>query len=174
MNLLYKNGETVTESAGFLISMLIRYPEIGTINFNPDDQVITLSFSLGQVLEKSRLDRFQKDLSGCLQAFHYLENRSVAVLKIDLALLGQIAVIEVKRDVESVTKNEISLLISFLEQELGEWLVRDGDNSETYQEEDLLLQEELIGHMLENLKVSLPEKKLIAFREEGKVHVFKK
>ncbi|MGI6553650.1 MAG: hypothetical protein GX779_03685 [Clostridia bacterium] len=174
MNLLHKNGETVTESAGFLISMLIRYPEIGTINFNPEDQVITLSFSLGQVLDKSRLEKFQRDLYDCLQVFHYLENRNVAVLGIDFSLLGQIAVIEVKRDLESVTKNEISLLISFLEQELGEWLVRDGDHGETYQEEDLLLQEELIGHMLENLKVSLPEKKLIAFREEGKVRVFKK
>ena len=46
-------------------------------------------------------------------------------------------------------------------------MVRDGDHGETYQEEDLLLQEELIGHMLENLKVSLPEKKLIAFQGRG-------
>ena len=75
--------------------------------------MITLSFSLGQVLDKSRLEKFQRDLYDCLQVFHYLENRNVAVLGIDFSLLGQIAVIEVKRDLESVTKNEISLLISF-------------------------------------------------------------
>ena len=48
------------------------------------------------------------------------------------------------------------------------------EKNDSLMEEDLLMQEELIEHMLENLKISSPEKNLIAFREEGRVLVFNK
>ena len=59
-----------------------------------------------------------------------------------------------------------------MQQHFSDYLL--ADDNESFLEEDLELQEEMIGHMLENIKGTTIGKKLIAFREEGRVLVFNK
>lgn len=172
MNLKYKNGEEVSDSIGLLISILVRYPEVGSTNFDPETRNLTLTYTISKVLDSETLNLFKHKLSSCIEAFHFLQNRRPLMVEIRESAYDKLTMLEVKRDVETITHNEINLITSLMQQSFSNYLLADDNDS--FLEEDLELQEEMIGHMLENIKGSTFGKKLIAFREEGRVLVFNK
>lgn len=174
MDLLYNNGEGVSESAGLLISMLMRYPEICAISYNPDDNLITLSFSFAGPVGEERFRQGSARLNECLVAYSFLQGKEPPMVAIHWTTLEKTSLLKVEYDVSAVSKGEIALIISFLQEEFGDCLIRDLEIGDPMSEDDLLLQDEFINYMLEKFKGAVPRKKLIAFREEGKVHVFKK
>ncbi|NLC76094.1 MAG: hypothetical protein GX750_00495 [Clostridia bacterium] len=175
MDFNFNQGEAVlSESAGLLISILMRYPEISTISFNPEDNLICLSFSFVHGPDEERFIKAKDKLLDCLKTYSFLEGKKVPALTFHWTTLDEISVLRVEYDVETLSKSEISLIISFLQEEFGDCLMKDPEPGDFMGEEDLLLQEEFISYMLESFKGATPRKKLIAFREEGKVHVFKK
>ncbi|KKM13101.1 hypothetical protein SY88_00665 [Clostridiales bacterium PH28_bin88] len=172
MGLKYKNGDEVSDSIGLLISILVRYPEVATINYEPQSHVLRFAFMSSRVLSDVEGKILGDNIISCLETFNFLEARQAQVIRLEHSRCDNVTVLEVQRDVETLTGEEIALIIALMHQEFPGELVADENDS--LMEEDLLMQEELIGHMLENMKGAIPEKKLIAFREEGRVLVFNK
>lgn len=172
MELKYKNGDNVADSVGLLISILVRYPEVGTINYEPGSQNLKFNFMLSKIIPKNNFDKFKSKVVSCLDTFNYLEGRIPQSIILRHAQSGGLTVLQVIRDVGTLTHEEIDLITKLIHQEFPNNLVTDDNVS--LLEEELLVQEELIGHMLENVKDCIPQKKLIAFRENGRVLVFNK
>ena len=172
MGLRYKNGDDVSDSVGLLISILVRYPEVGSIHFEPDKNVIKFSFFLLSLIPDSVVQIFKDRLSSCIKTFFYLHNSEYTVLSIEDFVYEGLTLLEIKRDVESLTSSELSLIVQVARDAFEQQLA--ADQNESLQEEDLLVQEELIGRMLDNVRYTVPDKRLIAFREEGRVLVFNK
>lgn len=170
MKLKYKNGDEVSDSIGLLISILVRYPEVGSTNYDPKTKKLTLTFTISKLLDEKALNQFKKKFLSSIELFNSFEGRVPKILVLKSSSYEKFTILEVQRDVETTTHNEISLIISLMQQDFASNLVAD-DNGNLL-EEDLELQEEMIGYALENIKNSTFEKKLIAFREEGKVLVF--
>jgi hypothetical protein len=82
------------------------------------------------------------------------------------------AMLTIIRDVGSLSRGEIALIIALLREKVIDLLV--SDQSEFLVEEDLLIQEELIENMLENMKREYDSHSLIGIREDGRVLVFNK
>ena len=93
-------------------------------------------------------------------------------LRITGSYVGNITQIQITRDVATLTADEISLLIGLILQGFGENLI--SDRSDDLEEEDLIVQEEFIANLLADLKETVQDKRLIGFREEGRVVVFNK
>jgi len=168
----YGGMEDVTDSVGLLISILVRYPEVATINFDPSRQILQFTFIASRVLEPAELDRLRETVLDSIAAFNLLENRQAAVSSIDCQVYEQLTMVEVRRDVRTLVQEEIALVVQLLRRHLDRDLV--AETGESLVEEDLLIQEEIIEHMLENIKGSGEDKHLFAFREEGRVLVFNK
>jgi hypothetical protein len=168
------DGE-LCDSIGLLISILVRYPEIGTVKFDPDSQTLKLSFLLSQLVDENEYQVFADKLCTSLETYNMLEGYDQVIIKTALSSFDQldrISVIEVDRDVHTLSKTEIALIITLLKESYtGRMIV---DKNDSLLEEDLLVQEELIDNMLEHLKLSRYEKKLIGIREDGRVMVFNK
>jgi hypothetical protein len=107
-----------------------------------------------------------------IEIYNYLEERSPSIVVVDHNICDTFTMFEVTRDVETLAQHEISMVIELVRQNFSQTLITE--KNDHLLEEDLLMQEELIEHMLENIKISYPEKNLIAFREEGRVLVFNK
>ncbi|MGE5576587.1 MAG: hypothetical protein ACM3TT_05250 [Syntrophothermus sp.] len=165
-------SDKTQNSIGLLISILVRYPEVGTIKYEPEQKALKFTFILNKRLASERFKSFTKKLEESLSALAVVTQRVLAVLAVERFDYKQFTLIEVKRDVESLSQEEISLLSNLARDYFGNSLVMEGN--ELIQEEDQLLQEELIDHMLEDIKENLVEKDLIGFREEGRVFVFNK
>lgn len=169
---LNREGERANNSVSLLISMLVRYPELATINFDPRHQTLKFTFLLTRVLSEDEFDAFRRRLLESLKAYAWLEGLEVATTEVGLTKYGDVSVVEVVRDVRSLSQGEVSLTIDLIRGVFAPILVVD--RGESVQEEELAAQEELIEQMLEDLRESRSDRNLIAFREEGRVLVFNK
>ncbi len=174
MQMHYKSkfqGE-VSDSIGLLISILVRYPEVGTINYEPVKQELKFTFIFSCVLEESELVNFKKTVIESIETYNQLDGRNISVIEVTHQICENFTKVEVTRDVGTLTQEEISMVIELVHMNFAKNLITE--KNDYLLEEELLMQEELIEHMLENLKISSPEKNLFAFREEGRVLVFNK
>jgi hypothetical protein len=168
--IFWKEGESFSNSMSLIAFLLVRYPEIGSVRFDPEQKTMQFSFVLVKSLDDGDLEQFIEKLTLSLNSISQLQGREVGQLQIDCNEDGGLTFLEIIRDVDSLNQEEIALIIGIIQQFFEGSLLLDQE--EAAQEEDVLLQEEMIEHMLEDLKDSRQEKKLIGFREEGRVLIF--
>ena len=160
------------ESINLLTSLLVRYPELCTINFTPKGRLLKLSFILKDELKKDSFTRFNNELVECVSTYLYFENRTEPKhFKINYSLGSGLTVIEITRDANTLRQKEIGLIINYLHDNFNQIVVSD---EPVFKEDDLPEQDDFICNMLDNLRIKTPKNKLIAVREEGRVMVFKR
>jgi len=165
-------SSNVSKSVSLLISILVRYPELGTINYDPKNHILKFTFLIAKLISDSEYRLLEEKLSAGIEVYHQLRGSSDYVFKVKTTRFGRVTVVDIKRDVTTLSQEELSLMIEVLREQWGDVLVVD--ENDAVLEEELLIQEELIEEMLEDLKDGAQGKNLIAFREEGRVLVFNK
>lgn len=170
----YQQGdEAISDGVNLLISILVRYPEIGTISFEPEKNSLKFTFMLSDKPDEQSFFTLKKLLLNSIKAYHMLEGVRQASSDIQLNNYGaNVAIITMIRDVFTLSKGEFAVIISLLRENLKDSLL--SDHNETMLEEDLLVQEELIDNMLESVKKQGSRQRLIGIREDGRVLVFNK
>jgi len=169
---MQQDDERVSHGVNLLISILVRYPEIGTVNFDAENNTIKLTFMLANIPEKTDFSRLKTLLFNSVSAYHLLEGTKAFTADFRLSSCDQVAMLTVLRDVATLSKGEITLIIALLREHMRDSLV--SDENDAMPEEDLLVQEEVIVDMLENVKTHKFGSGLIGIREDGKVLVFNK
>lgn len=170
---LCQSDQQVSDGANLLISMLVRYPEIGTINFDPEANSLTLTFMIAGIPTAKEFETAKRLLIHSIAAYHLLEGVTDSMIDVELSSYEQVAILTVLRDVHTMSRGEIGLTIKLLRERFAERLV--ADRNDAMLEEDLLLQEEVIEDMLENMrKQDNDDHSLIGIREDGRVFVFNK
>ena len=169
---LQQGDEKVSSGINLLISILVRYPEIGTINFDAKNNTLKLTFMLSSIPVEKEYEAFRHLLKNSISAYHLLEDTVESTVKIELSSCEQVAMLTIMRDVASLSKGEIALLISILRDYFTDMLVVD--QNDALMEDELLIQEEVIVSMLEKVKAQRSNNGLIGIREDGRVFVFNK
>ena len=168
--IFWKEGESFSNSMSLIVFLLMRYPEIGSVRFDPEQKSLQFSFMLTKALSEEVFESFKDKFLTSLKALAQLQDKNLSQAQVGIATYDGLTFLEITRDIVTLNQEEISLIIGLVQEQFeGSFLL---DQTETVQEEDMILQEEMIEHMLEDLKDSRQEKKLIGFREEGRVLVF--
>jgi hypothetical protein len=167
-----QNDEQVSDGVNLLISILVRYPEIGTVSFDPQNNLLKLTFMLSNIPSHLEISSAKELLVSSIIAYNNLEGLPLETFDIQLNTYDKVSMLSIFRDVHTISKNEIALLIMLLRGKFKTNLITDYNDS--LQEEDLLMQEEVIEDMLINIKKHHTEKGLIGIREDGRVLVFNK
>ena len=160
---------TSPRGVGALIAVLVRYPEVSSLDYQADQGVLPLTVSCRSALTSESFAHIQtawtEGLGMYRDCLHQAPPR-IAALAVDV--MDSVSNLIVTRDVESLTVEEVGLTIEILREETGGDLVSDPAD---LVEEELLAQEENIQATLESLRDS-PGGRLFALREEGRVLVF--
>ncbi|NLP41839.1 MAG: hypothetical protein GX348_06510 [Veillonellaceae bacterium] len=173
MSKYHQDDENISDGVNLLISILVCYPEIGTINFDPRTNSLKLTFILSNLSTQTKCMEFKQLLTDSISAYHLLENTNMKIAEIEFSTYGQMTMMHIIRDVCSLTKAEIALIITLLRDKFQDRLVIDYNDS--LLEEDLVMQEEVIETMLESMKKQYHgNNSLIGIREDGRVLVFNK
>lgn len=168
-----REAEGSSASVGLLVSILVRYPEICTISYVPESRTLDFSFMVSRRVEQGEITAFADRALSSIQVYlSLIRVQGEPELRITGSYVGNITQIQITRDVATLTADEISLLIGLILQGFGENLI--SDRSDDLEEEDLIVQEEFIANLLADLKETVQDKRLIGFREEGRVVVFNK
>ncbi|ACV63852.1 hypothetical protein Dtox_3100 [Desulfofarcimen acetoxidans DSM 771] len=169
----YKIKDNMSDSVGLITSILVRYPEVATIIFDPEQQVLKMTFILKKNLDNITKEIMTSKVTDSLEVYNFLEDREPELISIGQQEFDQFTLIEIQRDIETLMREEIGLTVQLFYDLFCDYLVTDYNNN-YYFEEDLIMQEEIIEQMLQNLKIKSDNKHWYAFREEGRVLVFNK
>ena len=172
MDFRYKGKEDVTNSVSLLISILIRHPEVAKINLDPEKQVLRFTFIYSGRLDSSEMNLLKGKIVTSIEVYNALEGKDPQVVQLDYKITDNLTMIEIQRDVDTLVQEEIALMVELFRHYINNKLVTE--ENDPLVDEDLLVQEELIEHMLEILKSKSEDKRLYAFRDEGRVLVFNK
>ncbi len=168
-----READGSSASVGLLVSILVRYPEVCTISYMPESRALDFSFMVSRRVEEDEIRAFKEKALASIQVYlSLLRAQGEPVLEITGSYVGDITQIQLTRDVATLTADEISMLIGLILAGFSDNLITD--RSEDLEEEDLVVQEEFIANLLADLKESVQDKKLVGFREEGRVVVFNK
>lgn len=165
-----KNGARITDTASLAISILIRYPEVSTVNYNPLNKTIKFSFLISTNIDNVEFTTIKKCLIDSIDVYNVLEGRMVKLIDINKQNVDNYTLLEIQRDVETLTQGEIYLIVKSVFQSVKSNIIIDQLNVRN--DEDVELQEELIESMLYSVKNSHTDKPLLAIREGGRVLVF--
>lgn len=152
-------------STGLLVSILLCYPEVVTISCNQEQQTMILKFL---VVKECGFEALQNKLRQALELFHQIEGRKIQLLSIE-KFEQELDLIVISRDLSSITHTEINLIVEIMKSELGAKLIADECS---LPEEEVILQEEIIIHMMAAVRSNGTEKNITAVREDGRVLVF--
>lgn len=160
------------ESINLLTTLLVRYPELCTINYSPQGNVLRLSFIVKKEVREEEIRDFESELSLCINAYlHFESGIKPKRFRVHHYYGPGITVIDIARDTETLTQKEIGLLIDYIKEKYLQDIACEelyGDESELSQQDDF------IGSLLERFRRNNPAHRLIAVREEGKVLVFQR
>jgi len=158
--------------AGLLVSILLRFPEVGSVTFDPSCHSLCLTLLIHKRITRARYEALRLLVLESLAAFAYLQGLQPRIAEVSRTAFKGVTAIEITRDAESISREEIALLIGLARERFGEELVVDADAD--LPEEDMLIQEQLIDEALDHLRDVRQQYNLIAYREGGRVLVFNK
>lgn len=168
--IFWKEGEAFNNSMSLIVSLMVRYPEIATLSLDPTEKSLHFTFLVGRHLSDKDFNEFRENYFLSLQVMGDIMQRNFNVSTLSFQSQDNFGFIEVIRDIPTLSQEEISLLINLIRDNFAGELL--SDQEEGIGEEEQVFQEEMIDHMLEDLKDSRQEKRLIGIREEGRVMVF--
>lgn len=161
----YKGGGQVSEGVGLLISILVRYPEVGSIYYWQEKHALKFTFIIKDLDDSTLHMKFVP----VLELYHELEGSQMQICQTECRKEENVCILTITRDVESMTQNEVGLIVEFVKMEFVKQLIYEDAG---LPEDELLYQEEMISQMLATIRHNDIEKNVVAVREEGRVLVF--
>ncbi len=161
------------DGINLLASILVCYPEIGMVSYEPRKDALQLSFALKEVPKKESYEAAKEFIEESIKTYHSLEGFVHAQIVISLEAQSNTAFLHIERDVFTLSRGEIGLVTTLLREHFGSILIRDIEKDGPEPEADVV-QEEAIDHMIGNLKINRMTDRMIGIREEGRVMVFNK
>lgn len=157
-------------TVGLFVSILVRYPEVANITYRRETHSLKLTVLLRSRLPAPEAARFQRVLVRSVETYVRLSRRSARLVGADIAARDGVTVVELRRDIDSLTQTELAMLLTLVREFFGANLVVE--SLPPVELDELTAQEEYIEEMLDDLRDAPQAPNLIAFREEGRVLVF--
>jgi hypothetical protein len=154
---------------GALIAVLVRYPEVSSLELDAHEGMLALSFCCRGVVAPQLFEQIHEAWQESLLTYREcLRQPAPRLERLELDVMETVSTVILTRDVESLTVEEVGLSIEILREQVGNELVADPAD---LVEEEWMAQEETIQATLETLR-DTPGGRLFALREEGRVLVF--
>lgn len=150
-----------------LISLLVRFPQIGTVHYEPEQKALRLVF----LLKKDHQDfhTFAQMFESHLALFHHLKQEDVQVASLKKTESGaDLTVLEVIRDLASLSLAELNVITELVSDYYRDTVIQEGPGIAV---EDELEQNVMIDSLLMSLAWRGLER-LTGFRDDGRVLVF--
>lgn len=167
-----RGGEPSARTIQLLVSYAIRYPEITTVRYDPVHQALRLSFLVKGYMEDEDFAAAAARIRETLEVYHLMNQRQAEVLEVTRSALGELNVIAVERDVQSLTPEELFTVVETVRSLFPNRVM--AEPLEYFGEEELMAQDDLIEEVMASLSGRRQQPNLIAIRENGRLMIFQK
>lgn len=168
MNMPMSGWGNSTRGLGTLIAVIMRYPEISSVQYHPNNKTLSLSFILRSCVDDTAWRDLREATYEILEAYRAVTGQPLNSVLLARMEFENTTSIELIRDIQTLSVEEVGMVIEVLRDRFDNTVVTDAHD---LLEEDLLLQEETIHASLEAIKGGRTGS-LIALRDEGRVLVY--
>ena len=158
------------EGVKLLASILVCYEEITKVGYEPKDNTIRLTFSIEEPVTKARFDEIGQLLAQSVAAFLDLSGIRPRVFNMEMETAARVSFIHLIRDVQSLTRDELSLVADILYDAFPETLLLD--DRDPLDPNFEVEQENLLDHMLGTVRQHHLKERLLGIREGDRVVVY--
>lgn len=147
-------------------SLLMCFPEMGKVTLDSKDEGVWLDFTLKGVPTGERMQAADKLITDSLRFYHEIEGISGA----KLAFYYEKRALHIFRDIGSLSRAEIGILVTLIKDNFGDLLLTDAFSD--IDEDVLYNQSEMIDHRIRFLRENHIRENMVGIREEGRVMVY--
>jgi hypothetical protein len=157
-----------TRGLGTLIAVLMRYPEVSSVQCNPEAKSLQVTFVLRGAVDSAKWQDVRDEAMTALTIYRDMTKRPVQSIELTCEASGDVTTLELTRDTDTVSVEEIGILIEILRDHADFTVLYDPHD---LLEEDMMVQEETIQERLQTL-IQEGSGQLVAMRDEGRVLIF--
>ncbi len=168
---LNQNKKPNLDASRLLAAILVVYPSVQAVSYDPKDGMLELSFALRGAFTKEMFDGFLNYVAESVEAYHSIEGLGDATIELNVEGIYDTCFINVRRDIVTMTCGELNLLTELAFNYFGEQLIEEiaeGANDEEY----ILEQIDYLEQMLSNIRQIRIENRLVGVRERERVIVY--
>ena len=166
-----KKKKTNPDGVNLLASILVCYPEITTISYEPSEETVEITFALNQPMNEEEFAATTDFIGESIAAYQALQGIYDVGMDFSMELQGSMGFLHIKRELKSLTRGEVALLAALMREHFGDKLVLDTKNAQI-DSASQAMQEEIIERILGNVQQSRLVDRLVGIREEDHVVVF--
>lgn len=168
---LDRNKKPNLDASRLLAAILVVYPTVQAVSYDPKDGMLELSFALKGTFSKDEFEGFLRYVADSVEAYHNLENLGSATIELNVEGIYETCFVNVRRDMETLTCGELTLLTELAINYFGDKLIEEM-NDAGGDEEYLIAQEDYLEQMLSNIRQIRIENRLVGVRERERVIVY--
>lgn len=156
-----------------LATMLVCYPEITTITYEPQNSELTLDFIIEGEIEGSELDVFMQLVDESIQTYHGIADGSKVYLAAEAESYSKDTnVIHLHRELVTITTEELSIIVGLFKDKYGKRIKLDAPPLEILDPDFLENQTRALEELLEQTDKIHINCRLLGAREENRVVVY--
>ncbi len=167
----WKKKRPDPDASQLLATILVIYNVISTVSYEPDDGMIRFSFAMKGQPSEEDFKQFAAQTVECIEAYQHLVGFSNSQMELNMEGVGEIFFLHVKRDMKTLSRGEISILTSLVEEKFSEDLIVD--EVEGAPDIDFILaQEDRLDQMFGIARQMTIPDRLVGIREQERVVVY--
>ena len=174
LNLSGSNGSRKEMSTGvqLLASMLVCYPELSAVTYEPQAAEIILDFVVEARVKREEMEDFADLVDNSVQTYHDLHGGEPVWLAIDADVNGKLMTVHVRRQLSTMLRGELDLLAELFRDKFGDNLQIDVHTLDAMEAEFSTMQSNLLDQMFDLAQASRIKERMIGMREKDKVVVY--
>lgn len=152
----------INAGLNIIISISAKYRELNAVRYHADEKIIMLEFALLGTVDPD--EPAINQISYCLNTYQHLSNLKSKLTRItSIESLG-ITLIRVTRDIDTVSEEEIDLIVSLVRNQFSDRIIEADDQE--------IGQESLKKRLADKLqKANNKDMNFSIFREEGRIFI---
>ena len=164
--------QTAQPGIQLLASMLVCYPEIESVTYEPKETELTMDFIVQRKVAKQELEDFVKFLDESLQTYHSLESGQGVWMAAEAEVHGSTVMLHVHRQLLNVTRGELTLITALLRDQFGEQLKIDVHTPTTMEPDFTDIQSEMLDQLLDQAQELRIRERMVGMRDNDRVVVY--
>lgn len=155
-----------------LASVLVCFPEIATLQYEPRHSILKITFTIKTIMQKGEFEKLAGNLAESVKTYHALMGYQAEHIEMSMDIQNDFSFLHINRDLFSVSRGELTLLTEFVAERFGDNLLVDARGRCHMDPDFLATQEDFLDQMLSNTQSLRLADRLVGIREDDRVVVF--
>ena len=165
-------SEQARPGVQLLASVLVCFPEIESVSYDPRQEVLTMDFVVRAQLVPAEIEAFAALIAESIETYHVIEGGEASAVDFSYEQHDALTILHLARPMEELSERELSLTVQLLTERFGEALHVDPHGAETLDAEFRMLQHETLERMLVAVREIPLRERLVGIRERDQVIVY--